>query len=144
MRIYTNENTWSNVYDAARKAGVTFTRAESFTPRVSQEKGGFDSGFDLILTGDSRRNQNQGDDKAATWDQWGVFLSVLFNVDNDMKAGSPTQPYYDGSADFDYKTDGRFSNPGVFPDDTHGDHTFRYSGPGSHTCTKCSALHRWM
>lgn len=144
MRIYTNEITWSTIFDAARKAGVTIDRNRSFTPRVGQEEGGYDFGFDITLRGDSRRSPNYGtgprgyDEKAATWDQWGVFLSWLLHIDNYAKIGGLKYPYYNGSADFDYKTDGRFSNPGVMPDDAHGDHTFRFDGT-SQSCTKCSA-----
>lgn len=33
---------------------------------------------------------------------------------------------------------------GYWPDDAHGDHTFRYDGvPRESRCTKCSAVRRW-
>lgn len=143
MRIYTNEATWSTLSDAARKAGVTFDREKSFTPRTPKgQEPEFESGFDIILSGDSRRHQNGGQNKAATWDQWGVFLSWILHVDNDAKIGPVKYPYYDGLDDFNHKTDGRFAGsgiaPGVMPSDAHGDHTFRFDGL-SHKCTKCSA-----
>lgn len=149
MRIYANEATWSTLFDAARKAGVEFDRSDSFTPRVKRDEdgepapeGNFESGFDIILSGASRRHQNGGDNKAATWDQWGVFIAWVLHIDNDAKFGPRKRPFYDGLDDFNRKTNGRFAGsgvePGTFPDDAHGDHTFRYDGAGI-ACAKCSA-----
>lgn len=68
---------------------------------------------------------------AATWDQWGVFLSVLFAHDPAMRVGGYKRPYYTGSADFHFQTDGRFNQDmvlshmreaGLF----HGDHRFGF------------------
>ena len=136
MRIHTNENTMSNIMDAAKIARVNLDVLESHNSRTH------DAAFEVILSGESRRRQNTGKSSrdrefAATWDQWGVFLSVLFNIDPDMRCGISKRPFYANAADFEKKTDGRFVN-GVWPDDAHGDHKFRWDGLSS-KCTKCSA-----
>jgi hypothetical protein len=139
MRIHTDENTWSNIYAAARAARVR-VEGRSFKSSIRE------SGFDIHLTGESRRRPNRrvsSDEFAATWDQWGVFLGHLFNIDPNMVCGTPKRPVYRSEADFEDKTARRFV-AGQWPTDTHGDHTFRYSGvPCEQSCTKCSAVQRW-
>lgn len=139
MRIHSNVITEDEVREAADHARVTFTR---FGEGKSRTHSRF---FDVILSGESRRHQNGGPDKAATWDQWGVFLSVLFDRDPNMICGAGKRPVYNGADDFDFQTNLRFSTaPTHWPADAHGDHTFRYSGtPGQQDCTKCSAVKRW-
>lgn len=140
MRIHSNTLTASDLADAAHDARVNFTR---YGEGKSKSHARF---FDVILTGESRRHQNGGPDMAATWDQWGVFLAVLFDRDRNMVCGTVKSPVYNGQDNFDYRTDYRFDNVNNFwPTDAHGDHTFRYSGiPFQQKCTKCTAVMRWM
>lgn len=135
MRIHTDTLTMSDVHHAARTARVTLDTLAQYGSRSR------DHAFEVILSGESRRNQNGGSNKAATWDQWGVFLGMLFSMDGKM-----TVPrVYDHAGIFGYKTDHRFSTPGAFPADYHGDHKFEYAGvPFSQSCTKCSASYRWQ
>lgn len=152
MRIHSDSLTNRDLIDAANIARVEFDR---WLDKGSRTR---DHAFDVTLFGESRRRPNDrgrssGTDKyAATWDQWGVFLSVLYDRDNEMVV-----PYYDSMADFHYKTDHRFEKrteyftPGGsgvvvwWPADAHGDHNFQWSGvPGASKCTKCSAVRRWM
>ena len=51
-------------------------------------------------------------ERAATYDDWGWFLSALFDVDRSMKAGP-----YRSRADFHAKTDGAY-HPHKRPADT--------------------------
>lgn len=137
MRIHSNVLTTENVRAAAAVARVDFTRYGEGRSRSH------DRYFDVILTGESRRHQNGGPDKAATWDQWGVFLAYLFAIDESMVCGTVKRPVYADADDFDYKTAYRFNVPG-FPTDAHGDHTFRWNGvPFQQNCTKCTAVTRW-
>jgi hypothetical protein len=134
MRIHTDQNTWSNLYDAARVARVSFDRSRSFRSSIRE------SGFDITLEGESRRrpnNRGSSDGHAATWDQWGVFLGHLFNIDPDMVVGTPKRPVYASETDFERQTDRRFV-AGIWPEDAHGDHVFRYDGL-SMKCLRCSA-----
>jgi hypothetical protein len=77
----------------------------SSTDRARRRK----MGHDIVLTGTGARHtrytnlgtstnrgwNREGDDKAATWMDWGWLLAVLFRFDPDM-----CTPYYDGCDDF--------------------------------------------
>lgn len=136
MRIHTDTILSGDLYDAARIARVTIERAGLHNSKSR------DHAWDIALSGESRRRPMGGSTEhfAATWDQWGVFLSVLFDRDANL-----TIPrVYDDFVMFDYKTKCRFVNRGVWPADAHGDHTFRFAGiPCQQTCTKCSATTQW-
>lgn len=157
MRIHTDRLTFSNIIAAARLARADIDIEQKGSK--SRERA-----FVVHLTGESKRRPNRRgksdpDAYAATWDQWGVFLGVLFHVDSKrtfdvslpMSAGM-----YSDQADFNYKTDSRFVkrlaatdlDPSLFtfwPADAHGDHTFKWAGvPYEKSCTKCSAVQRWQ
>lgn len=146
MQIYLSREgiTTADVWKAA-------TAAKMYTENETTRRGRH--GHDTIsfngFGGDeihSARRPNTRDDwtrrnyYAATWDQWGVLLGLLFQMDPDMKVGGYKRPYYDGADDFHLATDGRFRNVTELGDlpDFHGDHTFRFGG-----CTKCSASRDW-
>lgn len=157
MRIHTNTPTdFGNIMVAANmaRAHVTVTGHGSRTHAHA---------FEIALTGESNRNNQSNTGKAATWDQWGVFLSVLFDRDSEMVVGSVKRPVYANRYDFDRKTNGRFAPHGTtmegdrftkgefgrdeanyWPQDAHGDHKFEFVGVDFdnaiiHRCTKCSA-----
>lgn len=151
MRIHSDVITREDIHRAARHARVDLA---TFTDHGSRSRA---RAFDVKLEGESRRRPNggasgAGSGYAATWDQWGVFLGFLFELDARM-----VTPYYKNKADFDRRTDNRFRTRGAWTDDgerdgvtnwprdAHGDHVFRFSGiPGQQACTKCSAVQRWM
>lgn len=140
MRIHTDVLDAPDFNEAARIARVTFTRIDWKGSRSRNRS------VDLILTGESHKMQNGGTERAATWDQWGVFLAVLFDKDPSM-----TTTYYADADAFARKTADRF---GAFddvrrfvaigwPNDSHGDHQWDYAGvPGEQACTKCTAIRR--
>lgn len=132
MRIHTDTLLTGDFYDAARAAGVTLDRNSMHNSRSR------DHAFDFSLRGGSNRYPMGGDDgrgKAATWDEWGIFLSVLFA--RDPKAIVPK--VYDGLAEFERKTHHRFSE-GDRPVDMHGDHSrWQFLAPYTFGCTKCDA-----
>lgn len=83
MRIHTDTLTESDIYKAAWFARVDVVK---LTRHGSKSR---DHAYDVKLEGESRRRPNggasgvsYGSGYAATWDQWGVFLSVLFDLDN--------------------------------------------------------------
>lgn len=141
MRIHTDTLTLQDLYVAAEKARVWPT----FTEHNSRKR---DHAFEVKLTGLSRRrpnggNSGAGDDYAATWDQWGVFLGYLYSIDDAMICNGA----YVSDADFDYKTAYRFaldySEPIPFPLDH--DHRWKFSGtPREFECVKpgCTAVKR--
>lgn len=140
MRIHTNENTYSNVFDAARAANVDVDVTEHGS-RTHERA------YEVKLEGSSNSRPNfwDGDPNvyAATWDEWGVFLAHLFRVDPAMRAGgTEKRPAYRDEADFEHQTDERFSDL-VMPEDTHKRHRWQYNpGMGAHSCSDCSAIKR--
>ena len=83
-----------------------------------------------------------GDEIAATWDEWGVFLARLFDKDPDARCGAAKYPAYRNGYDFHAQTNDRFANLEL-PADTHKRHNFRSDIPGQAACTKCSAVKIW-
>lgn len=165
MRLHTNTNLMGGFTRAAKIAG-----AEVFD-LVSNDSRSHEHGFTVKLTGDapSRPNgwdrYNDGDVHAASWDQWGIFLSVLFDTDREMVVGSVANPVYANVYDFDRKTNGRFArhmntdgvrlDPATMehltmplgtyvPVDMHNRHVWDYQGElvtngGIFRCRKCTA-----
>lgn len=170
MRIHSDHITTGDIYTAARFARVDVVDLAEHGSRKR------DHAFNVKLEGESRRRPNGGasgrdyaSGYAATWDQWGVFLAILFDIDPGMWT-----PYDDGRDAFRRRTFGRFEAPALgkgvstnhnvvngrgtddtsvtvhrlgsayWPADAHGDHTFRYAGtPREQACTKCSARQTW-
>lgn len=140
MKIHTNTLDMPDLVEASHIARVDFSRIDRKGSQTHERA------FDVILTGESNKMQNGGREKAATWDQWGVFLAVLFDKDPSM-----TTTYYADADAFARKTADRF---GAFddvrrfvaigwPNDSHGDHQWDYAGvPGEQACTKCTAIRR--
>jgi hypothetical protein len=144
MRLHTNVLTYGDVVNAARAARVDWKITEQGSRSHARS-------FDVSLRGESRRNamfswkveNPYGNEKAATWDQWGVFFSHLFRMDPRMVAGSVKRPQYADNTAFQMQTFARFREAG-FPADYHGDHTFRNDGTYyEQQCRKCSARFTW-
>jgi hypothetical protein len=98
MKIHTNTLTEVDIYRAARFARVDVV---TLTRHASRSR---DYSFSINLEGESRRRPNRqsdvsyGSGYAATWDQWGVFLSVLFDLDGNGQTFEPSAPAFVGSA----------------------------------------------
>lgn len=107
MRIHLNIAHPTTRYDvlrtAAKLAGVGFDRYTKYGSRSH------DCAYDVILSGESGRRTNQRwgfqeeGTEAATWDQRGIFLAVVFEADPSAKT-----PYYKDAADFHRQTGNRF------------------------------------
>ena len=143
MRIHSDLIDSTHIYAAARESRVS---VEDISRHGSRSR---DHAYNVNLSGESRRRPNRShapDEYAATWDQWGVFLAHLFDVDPNMTVPTMYKTY----DDFTYRTYARFTKIGggwdkFWPEDAHGDHRFEYMGfPGMQGCTKCSAVQRWM
>jgi len=138
MRIHSDFIEDLDVRKAARRASVDFTR---FDLKGSRSR---DHAFDVILTGSSSRNQNMGGpDKAATWDEWGIFLGTLFALDPAM-----VTPYYESADHFDWATGGRYRD-GVLRGEAHQNHKWEWTGSSAggnyfvHEC-QCGAIRRFL
>ena len=138
MKLHTSFLEPADFRRARRVAGVGFTR---FDERGSRKR---ERAFDIILNGSSTRRQNfGGEDYAATWDEWGIFLGVLFGLDPHLIGGD-----YESGAHFHWSTGNRFVHP-VTDIQRHPQHGWRYDGNSVnaaysvHTC-QCGARRRWL
>lgn len=143
MRIHTFA-TRETIAQAARDAGV-YIRIEQFGSRTHPRS------FDVKLRGSSNRapmfsytESPWGTGKAATWDEWGIFLGSIFRADPLARAGGTRKmPSYANSKDFHAKTCARFMPEGK-PHDYHGDHSWVRDATGKSRCRRCSAIDvRW-
>jgi len=96
----------------------------------------------------SRRHPNERSRSgywAATWDQWGVLLSILYTRDPSMRVGGYKRPVYRDAYDFHTSTGRRFEGITSLSElsDFHGDHTFRSTTPYVSRCTHCTAMRQW-
>lgn len=134
MKIHSDVLTYGNVLDATKAAGMTGVYADIIERGSRSRK----VGFDVKLTGTSNRNQNPGTsrdrdvEKAATWDEWGMFINALYEIDNDAIVG----PYTDQS-DFEYKTAGRYES--LTAPYAHGNHKWEFVAPRQFQCKFCEA-----
>lgn len=151
MRLHSDTITSDTVFDTVRRlreegriTGVYATTA----------MGGSRSrrhGLTLKVTADPRKGRrrftNSGyagadtDDYAATWDEWGIILGALYDLDPNM-----TGDYYADREHYHWATGGRFEDGG--PATTHDNHRWEYQGEAVttysvHRC-KCGALKRWV
>lgn len=100
---------------------------------------------DIILSGTSTRrhnggNRGAGDEYAATWDEWGIFLGRVFRADPNAKA-----TYYADRADFERKTGGRFGEDFTAADQ-HRNHKWEWNGrtyDNSARACRCGAEMSW-
>lgn len=146
MRIHTDVLTRHDLADAFRTAGVTPIHATEHGSRSRSRA------FEIALTGTSAYRTQWGgrsDQPAATWDEWGIVLGVLFDRDPRMIAGGPNG--YVGKVDYDWQTGGRFARDlgpwTLTPAGQHRRHRWDRSGEsvtGSyvvHEC-RCGAVSR--
>lgn len=139
MKLHTDRINAGEVFDAAREAGVTIHGFAQVGSRTHAR------GFIVYLEGSSTRQSNGRDHKAATWDEWGVFMAALYRLDYSARWGTNTKWGYRDAADFHWQTSERFRH-GI-PQDTHAQHKWQYShkkasalgGVSVHECTRCSA-----
>lgn len=137
MKIHYNNLTYSDLHKAASKAGVTIERDDFAGSKTHKGK------VDIILSGDSSYNVNFSSEayKAATYDQWGIFLNELFTIDPTIKAGDA----YVNVEHFHWSTGNRYASEF----ETHKTHKWEYqgitvgNGYNVHHCTKCSAIRRF-
>jgi hypothetical protein len=94
MKIHTDNLGRADILNAADDAGVIVT---ALYARGSRSR---DHAFDVYLSGTSPHRTQRGEGPAATWDEWGKFLAILFKREPTLKAGP-----YDGLVDFVEKTE---------------------------------------
>lgn len=105
MRLHTNTVTIGDVQRAVYAANAEPLNLGEHGSRTHTRA------FELTLTGDSPRQVNggvsgAGGHKAATWDQWGIVLGGLFEIDSEMTVTG----VYRGAGHFHEITGGRFDH----------------------------------
>lgn len=88
MRLHSDILTLADI-SAALPPYVCLGKYSNFASRSRQ------CGFDISLTGHGARhtrkknsgNHGAGDEYAASWDDWGVWIAALYDIDPDMIAG---------------------------------------------------------
>lgn len=94
---------------ARREAGVYTLKQKGYASRSHR------LAFEILLSGDSPYSTNSGrygasnEGQAAAWDQWGIFLAVMFEADPMIKVTGA----YRNAAHFHHVTGGRFSRDHV-------------------------------
>jgi hypothetical protein len=159
MKIHTDRLTASDIYSAALTARVDVIDLEESGSKSHERK------FSFRLEGESNRRPNFGTarvdrfdrpERAATWDQWGVFLAILFYTDAERTFEVSRNMMTDRHEDivgFAHRTQGRFTpvkrylTPGgagwldYWPADAHGDHSWTQDGtPYQRQCRRCTAV----
>lgn len=105
--------------------------------------------LEVKLTGTSGRRPNPGtggryptDDHAATWDEWGMFLTRLYDADPAMVCGSVSRPIYAGAEHFNWATGNRYND--LTPEDQHRWEHAGSAATGRYSVSecKCGAIRR--
>lgn len=141
MRLHSDTLTTKDLYKAVADGPVWFATLTEHKSRTHERA------FEVKLAG-SGTHSNSGyygaDTRipAATWDEWGIFLSRLYDIDLDMVVGTVKRPVYADCASFDLSTNDRFSNGQLTWADQHAPrHTWRSAGVRVQEC-RCGAVRR--
>jgi hypothetical protein len=131
MRIHSSTLTHTDLQNAARVAGVSFERLTTHGSRIRH------GAYDVLLTGSGTTRGNSGTHgaayhKAATWDEWGIFLNHLFEEDPE----AVVRNIYHGRRDFHECTGGRYRT--LKPSEQHLRHRWTWDH-GTGEC-KCGAV----
>lgn len=133
MRLHTDIVTREDVIAATE--GLTGVSA-IVTERRSKTHA---RGIEMVLEGNgTRAGYATKSVQSATWDEYGVVLGRLFEIDPNMRVGDAKHPTYDGRYDFSLVTNDRYEG-GRIPDDMHVKHLWEWRGQ-TRTCKKCTAV----
>ena len=139
MKLHSDILTRDDVTTAARKADMIL---ETFGQGGSRSR---KNSFTVIASGNSTRNAMSNEFKAATWDQWGVFLGILFDIDPLLHTGKHG---YEDAVDYHNKTDDRFSSARRDQIDVKSKHNHKWINAGAYysECKSdfCTATVRWL
>ena len=139
MRIHTDRITELDIHVATNAAGMRDVFAD-VTQRGSRSR---ERSFDVKLTGNSTRKTNPGwangeREQAATWDEWGMFIHALYQIDPEAVIGQ----YADFEV-FQTSTGHRFDSLTAPYSHGEGGHRWIVSTPGVQECVSCDATFRY-
>lgn len=135
MHIHTDTITTTDVHRAVIDIPEVYVDVTEHGSRSRARK------LDVTLSAEPRKgrrprnsNREATGDAAATWDEWGVFLAHLYDIDPDMTCWA-----YENAEHFHWATAGRFANGG--PDVRHDQHKWVLEGTvitGTYFTRACS------
>lgn len=131
MRIHTDSLTPRNVHETLMGLPGVYAEVAEHGSRSKHHA------LEVRLTGTSPYRTMDGEDQAATWDEWGVVMRRLFNLDPDMVIGNNSKNF-ETRAGFELRTGDRFDDA-LVPADTHPRHRWESVAPYRFECSKCSA-----
>lgn len=137
MRIHTDSIQYTREIRDILPAGVTAQVLNSHGSRKRLRA------FELQLSGTSRRSNQSNTARAATWDEWGVVLAALFELDPAM-----VTEYYESAEYFHWATAGRFKL--ITASEQHSWHKWSAFYPvvtgryAVSSCEQCGATQRHM
>ena len=144
MRIHSDILTEKDFHEATKAHGMTGVFAEIKGTGGSRSR---KRHFDVKLTGSTNpRGVNPGTsqsvdrwnlDRAATWDEWGMWIDALFTIDPDAIIGQ--YPDRDVFRDVTYCRYDSLTHPYQH----HGAHRWVRDGSGVHACRDCEAQFNW-
>lgn len=136
MKIHSDVLTSANLRTATTYRGMTGVHLSEWITRGSRSRA---RSFDVKLTGNSPSRPNfgagEGDDHAARWDEWGIFIEYLFTIDPEAIVG-----VYKDYETFRKVTGGRFDT--LTGDQTHRRHKWVPNGDYTANCS-CGAFTAW-
>ena len=134
MKIWSDTLTQWQLWDAADKAHAKLTDSDQGKARKRSTV------WNVALSGDSPYMQGTASrepgTKAATWDQWGIFLNALFELDPEM-----TTQYYASATDFHTITGRRFETLTFI--DSHRVHKWQWDGGKGGVYCECGATRNY-
>lgn len=131
MRIHSDYVTVSDIY-ALLRDGLTGVSVE--VSRHGSRKRA--AALEVRLEGTSTRRNMSNTGQAATWDEWGVFMARVFNLDANAILG------HEDRGNFVERTQERFEAL-TMPEDAHGNHHWESAGARVQACKHCSAVQVW-
>lgn len=142
MRIHSNLLETSDIYKATSQLPGVYATVSEHGSRTHK------AAFEVSLEGNGyRRNSGfygASDEIGATWDEWGAFISAVYEVDPNAIFGSVKYPTYRHGYHFHEVTEDRFETPGILPEDTHKRHNWKAAGMRRQECNKCSAVRVYL
>ena len=132
MKVHSDVLTEGGIRESVYAAGMTGVEIVSLSVGGSRKR---KNRFEVKLSGNSPYRTADGNHKAATWDEWGMFIEQLFCLDEDAIVGD-----YKDYATFQMVTEARFST--LYAGDQHLRHKWEYNRwMDGHEC-ECGAV--WM
>lgn len=101
MKIHSDTLTLSDIRNAVPNGCylAAFDHKDDYTSIGEEGSRKRSRGYVVRLSGSSKYNMQRLPDKAATWDEWGIFIAALFAADPNAICG-----WYSSRDDFIEKT----------------------------------------